>query len=68
MINTIKELKEYMLKTYGKYNITYDTEAAKSVIINGRRFKFPLSEEQIKRVVYDKNWEDWLHKRKITRI
>lgn len=58
MIKTIKQLKEYMLKTYGKYNITYDSESAKSVIINGRRFRFPLSEEQIKRVVYDKNREN----------
>lgn len=50
MINTIKELKKYLLETFGKYNMVIDDETAKTVIINHRRFNFPIKEEDLKKV------------------
>lgn len=59
MINNIKQLKQYLLEHYGKYNLTYDNENSKTFITKNRRYKFPISEEDIKRIMKnDKNRED----------
>ena len=59
MINTIKELKKYLLETFGKYNMVIDDETAKTVIINHKRFNLPINEEDLNKVYKnDKNWKN----------
>lgn len=50
MIKTIEELKKYLLEKFGKYNMVIDDETAKTVIINHKRFNFPINEEDLKKL------------------